>query len=197
MSGNGDWPVSLRGVTESIITTPGPDGRWNVAALGLNAPTNGDSPTARTWGETRTKRNLTEHGRGYVQFARDPVAFTQAALTVREEPTPILACADAWVRVEASVIDRGDSQGTTWIDWELAAVESGVERRVVPTTNRGYAAVVEATVAASRLDVEAFADAPLRDRLDRLRAVVDRCGGPDERAAFALISSVTDYSPSQ
>ena len=32
-----EWPVSLTGVTESVVTTLGPNGLWNAAALGLFA----------------------------------------------------------------------------------------------------------------------------------------------------------------
>ncbi|PSP91673.1 DUF447 domain-containing protein, partial [Halobacteriales archaeon QS_1_68_44] len=62
-----EWPVNLAGVTESVVTTLGPNDRWNLAALGLFA---GDPVTARTWGRTRTWRNFRERGGGYVQFTR-------------------------------------------------------------------------------------------------------------------------------
>ena len=53
-----DWPVDLRGVTESIVATLGPNDRWNMAALGLHAPDDSGEPvTATTWGNTRTRRN--------------------------------------------------------------------------------------------------------------------------------------------
>jgi len=62
-SGPDGWPVALRGVTESIVTTLGPNDRWNVAALGLHAPDDPSDPvTARTYGRTRTWRNFTERG---------------------------------------------------------------------------------------------------------------------------------------
>ena len=32
------WPVGLRGVTEAIVRTEGPDERWSGGALGLHAP---------------------------------------------------------------------------------------------------------------------------------------------------------------
>jgi hypothetical protein len=144
------WPADLRGVTESIVTTLGPNDRWNVAALGLFA---GDPVTARTWGRTRTWRNFTERGGGYVQFSTDPVDFVDAACSIREEDEPVLESADAWAKVDAESVDRGTEGDTQWVDWELTPVESAIERETVPTTNRGYYAVVEATVAASRLDV--------------------------------------------
>lgn len=175
------WPLDLRGVTESIVTTRGPNDRWNVAALGLIA---GEPVTARTWGRTRTWRNFDEHGDGYVQFSRDPVVFVDAALRVREADEPVLDSADAWVRVSVTELDSGTEDGTRWVDWSLVPKEVTVQRRVVPATNRGYAAVVEATVAASRLEVPGYDTAVLENRLEYFEGVVDRCGGERERDAF-------------
>jgi hypothetical protein len=188
-----DWPVDLRGVTELVVTTPTGDGRWNLAALGVHAPEAAeDEPTARTWGDTRTRRNFADHGVGYVQFTRDPVDFAEAALTVRAHDRPRLDSADAWVRVEPTRIGRGTDAGTEWVDWRLEAREIGVERRRVPTTNRGFAAVIEATVAASRLDVPAYDREALRARLEQLASVVETCGGPAEQRAFDVIRDATD-----
>jgi len=185
-----DWPVDLRGVTESVVTTRGPNDRWNVAALGLHA---GDPVTAVTWGNTRTRRNFEREGRGYVQFVRDPDLFVRAALDVYEVDDPRLEAADAWVEVAVERIDRESVDGTRRERWALEPVESDVERRVVPTTNRGYYAVVEATVAASRLDVDAYDTRTLVERLEYLESVVDRCGGAPERRAFDRLTALTDW----
>ena len=186
------WPVDLRGITESVVTTLGPNGRWNVAALGLHAPTTdeaseargSESVTARTWGRTRTWRNFREEGEGYVQFTRDPELFVAAALTVQEADEPVLDEADAWVRVEVDQRGSDTSGDTEWVEWSLSPVESTVLRRVVPTFNRGYAAVIEATIHASRLDVDEYDSDELRERIDYCRSVVERCGGEAERRAF-------------
>jgi len=196
------WPVELSGVTESVVTTLGPNGRWNVAALGLHADdgssepgtVDGDSPVrARTWGRTRTWRNFTERGGGYVQFTRDPVDFTEAALAIREEGEPVLDSADAWVRVTVERVGEGTEGDTEWVDWHLRPEEAAVEREAVPTTNRGYGAVVEATVAASRLDVDAYDGDELRDRLEYFAGVVERCGGPRERTALARLRELVEW----
>jgi len=184
-----DWPVELRGITESVVTTRGPDGRWNVAALGLHA---GDPVTARTWGDTRTRRNVERTGEGYVQFTRDPVTFVEAALAVREVDEPVLPDADAWVRVAVERVETGESGGTQWVEWRLSPLDAGVQCEVVPTVNRGYNAVVEATVAASRLDVDAYDRETLLERLDHLAAVARRCGGPPEREAFDRLDALVD-----
>jgi hypothetical protein len=186
------WPVALRGVTESVVTTLGPNDRWNVAALGLHAPDGGDGTvenpvTARTWGRTRTWRNFRERGAGYIQFTTDPLTFAEAAMTVREESEPVLPSADAWARVTVERVDSGAEGDTEWAEWALDPEETAVERESVPTTNRGYYAVIEATVAASRLDVPAYDRAELASRLDYFAEVVDRCGGERERAAMAVV----------
>jgi len=205
--GTAGWPVALSGVTESVVTTRGPGGRWNVAALGLFAPDApgreggdecdaGDAPvTARTWGETRTRRNFAARGEGYVQFTRDPVDFVEAACSVREADEPVLESADAWVRATARERDRGRSGGTEWVEWALVPAESCVERRTVPTTSRAHAAVVEATVAASRLDVSGYDADRLRERIAYSESVVDSCGGARDRTAWERFEALVDWRP--
>jgi len=188
-----EWPVGLRGITESVVTTLGPNERWNVAALGLHAPGEADgSVTARTWGRTRTWRNFRERGEGYVQFTRDPEVFVAAALTRHEVDGPILESIDAWVRVSVEQLAEGTSGDTKWVEWALSPEEQAVEEVVVPTFNRGYAAVVEATVHASRLDVEAYDTDTLRERIEYCETVVTRCGGPAEKRAFKAIEDAVD-----
>ena len=188
------WPVSLRGVTESVVTTLGPNDRWNVAALGLHAPDDPEDPvTARTYGRTRTWRNFTERGGGVVQFTVDPRTFVDAALTVREVDEPVLPSADAWVEVRVEAVAAETEGDTTIRTWELEPVESAVVAERVPTVNRGFGAVVDATVAASRLDVPSFDTEELLDRLRYFADVVDRCGGPAEREAFARIDEATGW----
>ena len=185
-----EWPVDLRGVTESVVATSGPNGRWNLAALGLRA---GDPVTATTWGNTRTRRNFEREGGGVVQFTSDPRDFVDAALTVREATTPVLDSADAWVEVTAERVDAGEEGGTRRERWELTPGDSAVVREAVPTVNRGFYAVIEATVAASRLDVDAYDEATLLDRLDYFAGVVERCGGPAERTAFDRVEEATEW----
>ena len=181
------WPVDLRGVTESVVATRQPEGTWNLAALGLHA---GDPVTARTWGDTRTRRNFAREDEGYVQFTRDPVTFVEAALSIREADEPLLSGADAWARVTVERLAAGESGGTGWVDWALEVDEAAVASTTVPTVNRGYNAVVEATVAASRLGVDAYDDATLRERLGYFEEVTRRCGGEREVAAFDRLNDL-------
>lgn len=193
------WPVDLRGVTETLVTTEGPNGRWNVAPLGVHAPKDDridpnseTQPTARTWGRTRTWRNFREQREGYVHFTRDPELFVEAALGIVEQDDPVLSGTDAWVRVDVERIKSGHRGETHWTDWRLLARESGIRSRRIHACNRGYAAVVEATVAASRLDVDTYDADTLRERIAYFEEVCRRCGGPPEQAAFDRLCELID-----
>ena len=193
------WPLPLRGVTESVVTTLGPNDLWNVAALGLHAPeepatpTPEDPVTATTWGNTRTRRNFHRQGGGVIQFVSDPRTFVDAALTIHEVDEPVLPEAHAWAEVRAEQVDAGEDGDTRWERWQLYPTEAAVTDPVVPRINRGFAAVVEATVAASRLDVPAYDTDDLLARLRWLADVVDRCGGRPEREAFATLDAETGW----
>lgn len=183
------WPVPVDGIVESVVTTRTQAGTWNLAALGLHA---GDPVTARTWGDTRTRRAFDRDGEGHVQFVTDPVVFVEAALAVSEVDAPVLDGVHAWARVAVERVETGETGGTRWARWALTPTETRVERRVVPTINRGRNAVVEATVAASRLDVDAYDTGTLEARLSRLEGIVDRCGGGRDRAAMARLDELVD-----
>jgi hypothetical protein len=185
------WPAPIRGVTESIVATLGPNDLYNHAALGLHA---GEPITATTWGNTRTRRNFDRQTEVYVQFSPDPVDFVAAALSIHETDGPILERSPAWSRVTVEKIDREEREGTICRTWRLDPIEGGVRQRTVPVTNRGYGAVVEATVAASRLDVDTYDTAALHERLDYFAGIVERCGGLAERRAIGLLSDHVDWS---
>ncbi len=148
--------------------------------------------TARTWGRTRTRRNLEREGSGVVQFTTDPVDFVEAALGAPVADEPVLRSAAAWAAVEAERLDAGTESGTEWVDWALRPMEAAVEREAVPTIGRGFNAVVEATVAASRLGVPGYDEAALGERLARHRAVVERCGGERDRRAMARLDELLE-----
>ena len=128
-----------------------------------------------------------------MQFTTDPRTFVDAALTVREVDESVLPAADAWVEVTVEEVESETEGDTTVRTWALDPTESAVVRERVPTVNRGFGAVVDATVAASRLDVPGFDTGELLDRLRYFADVVERCGGPAEREAFARIDEATGW----
>jgi hypothetical protein len=220
MTDGSDWPVELAGVTESLVATQGPDGAWNLAPLGIFAPgfddalespaeprdgpvdddrnvggTSESVATARTWGRTRTRNNFERRGEGVIQFVRDPLLFVDCALGIVEREDSVLEAADAWVRVDVAPLARGTSDGTEWRAWALDPTESTVERTVVATTRRGYNAVLEASVWASRLEADGYERSELETRLAFLGEVVDAAGSDRDRRAFDRIAALTGWQP--
>ncbi|OVE83262.1 DUF447 domain-containing protein [Natronolimnobius baerhuensis] len=189
-----EWPVDLAGVTETVVTTRGPNELWNAAALGVFAGADeANAATATTWGNTRTRRNFHREGEGYVQFVDDPITFVNAALTIDEHDDPVLEHAAAWTRVAVERIDSGTENGTEWEQWRLEPLETTIKRETVPTISRGFGAVIEATVATSRLGVAGYDDAELRDRLAFFESVVERAGSPREQAALERVREHAEW----
>lgn len=200
------WPVAIHGIVEAVVATRRPNGRWNLAALGLIG---GEPVTARTWGRTRTRRNFEREGEAVVQFTRDPVDFVDAALAIVERAEPVMPSADAWARVRVESRSPGTSpsspparssppsdaeRSVDVATWALEPVEGRIVRRSVPTINRGFNAVIEASVAASRLDVGAYDEAALLGRLERLVSIVERCGGARDLEAMERIEAHTGWT---
>lgn len=210
---DGAWPVTLEGVTETVVTTLGPNARWNAAALGLFAGGGDESVsgeriddgddenegepnpiTATTWGNTRTRRNFHRTGEGYVQFTVDPLDFVDAALSIFElDENAILESTAAWVRVSVDSVESGTENGTEWERWKLTPRENRVLERRVPTISRGFGAVVDATVAASRLGVAGYDDETLLERLEYCKSVVERAGSRREREAIERVRAYSTW----
>jgi len=190
------WPVRLSGVTETIVATRGPNDRWNQGMLGISPPDDDGTAiesgetaaaSARSFGRTRTRRNLDAGRTAYLQFTTDPIDVVDAALTTFETAAPMLAATDAWTRISGETLGRSNEGDTEILTWAVHPIESAVRERTVATIDRGRAAAIEATVPASRLDVDQYDEAALLDRLEALEAVVETAGDERTRAAFDRI----------
>ena len=183
-----EWPFRYDGIVESVASTRQPDTTWNIAALGVYPGKN--EICATTWDRTRTRRNLEASGKCFIQVTSDPVVFARAALETWTRSKPVLPEAAAWVEAEANRIDSGFDGETEWVEWSLTPEFATINERQVPIPTRGRAAVIEMTVAASRLGNDAFEDEPLRDRLDYFAGVAEKCGGEAERRAVERIMDI-------
>ena len=187
----GAWPTAICGITETVITTRGPNGRWNAAALGLHR--DAARVTAQTYGRTRTWRNLRADGRGVINLITDPLQFVRAALSVYEPPEPVLSGTAAVIEVTAAATREWSEDETQMTLWELEPAWVRIREWWLPTYRRGRTAVIDATVAASRLDVPGEDPAALCDELRRCAAIVERTGSPTDRAAFEKIDALTGW----
>jgi uncharacterized protein len=175
---------------ETVVTTTGGDGVVNCGAMGVR------------WGEkelvfwpfdaTRTLRNLRLHGEAVVHLTDDVLLFVQAAL---DHPRPAMRPASA---IEGSVIGEANS----WREVVVTEItptagelpRSMVRARVVASGTgarqplglcRARHAAVEASILASR--VRWLGAEHVSAELARLQGLVDKTGGPSERAAMDYV----------
>ena len=174
---------------ETVVTTTGPDGEVNCAAMGV------------LWGEdelvlwpfdaTRTLRNLRARGEAVVHLTDDVLLFVQAALGHPRPPTR------AATRVQGAVIEEASAWREVVVT-EIAPTGDGprsrVSARVVaagavagrsPGLCRARHAAVEASILASRL--RWLGGERVTAELERLQELVDKTAGSRERAAMDYV----------
>ena len=187
--------IHIDGIAETVVTTELPDGSWNAAALGVWTADEAQVLRARTWGDTRTRRNFDRTGHGVIHLLADPERFVRAALGIWERPTATIHDAAAWTPVTVTKRQSGTANDVEWTEWDLQPESWRITERRVPIPNRGFAAVIEMTIAASRLSVPGYDEAELTDRLAYFHAVARRCGGPAVRAACDRVIETVDWDP--
>ncbi len=188
MSADAGEPYPL---IETVVTTTGPDGMVNCAAMGVR------------WGEeeltfwpfdaTRTLRNLQVRGEAVVHLTDDVLLFVQAALG---HPRPalrpatavagsVIEDANAWREVVVTEITPVDGElSRSLVRARVVASGTGAPREPVGLCRARHAAV-EASILASRL--EWLGAGHVSAELDRLQELVDKTAGPRERAAMDYV----------
>jgi uncharacterized protein len=175
---------------ETVVTTTGPDGVVNCAAMGVR------------WGEeelvfwpfetTRTLRNLRGHGEAVVHLTDDVLLFVQSALghprpAMRPASTvagSVIEDANAWREVVVAEITPS-ADGRPRSEVRARVVASGTGDRQPLGLCRARHAAVEASILASRL--KWLGAEHVRAELERLQELVDKTAGPRERAAMDYV----------
>ncbi len=178
-------------VIETVVTTLDERGQPHFAAMGVVW----DEPTIaiRPYANTRTLRHLRERGEAVVNVTDDVLLFAKSALThepLESEPAVhvhgvVLRAACHWreVLVREIAVPPGDSPRASVI----TRVVGGGTKRPFAGLCRASHAVVEASILASRLRWLPFDE--ILGGIARLEPLVEKTGGPGERAAFSFVRS--------
>src|SRR4051812_15576617 len=173
-------------VIETVVTTINRDGSANCGAMGVEWGE--ERIVIKPYGGTRTLRNLRATGAAVVNLTDDMLLFSQAALGDPQPPTHPAAS------VEGVVLDDACS----WREVRVDAIDDSAQRARVSTVvvgrgtgreflglTRARHAVLEASILASRVRMLDAGD--IRAELGRLQVLVDKTGGPRERAAMEYV----------
>lgn len=177
-------------ILEGIVTTHNPDGTVNIAPQGPIVTEGFSRLTFRPFPTSTTYANLRRTRCGVFHVIDDVLLLARTALDLEFEPPPL----------QPAVVVPGQVlvDCCRWYEFEVERIQEGGERpifdaRVVHARrvrdcwgfNRAKHAVIEATIFASRLSL--LGKEAVQAELARLRAPVEKTGGPAEREAFRLV----------
>lgn len=175
-------------IVETLVTTLDASGRPNFAPMGV--VWGEDEIVLKPYQETTTFRNLRATGEAVVNLVDEVRYFVEGALASPTFPaTPaavvrgvVLDAACSWreLRVRAAETDAPRAR------FACAVVHRGFKREFLGFS-RARAAVIEATILATRTRILPIADI-LRE-YGRLQVVVDKTAGPAEREAMARLTA--------
>ncbi len=172
------------GINEVIAITFGE--RVNTAPIGIIVE-NADSckAFARLY-RSHTRRNLERNGKLWVNVVYDPIVWTLSSFEDLEESwfeslnPPVIRKALAWCEFECRKVGEGNPAV-----FELKLVKGEVLRSYPKTVNRGFNALIEALVYATRY--LATKNPKLLEKIEECGVLVRKCGGKSERKAFEIV----------
>jgi hypothetical protein len=178
-------------ILEGLVTTTDPDGGMHLAPMGPRVAPDWSTFLLRPFPTSQTYRNLKAHPQGVLHVTDDVLLLAKAAVghAPPQESRPATKVAGfvltgACRYYEFVVRSLDESRERMHIDVEV--VHKGTLREFFGL-NRAKHAVVEAAILATRLHllppVEILAD------YRKLRALVEKTGGPDEQAAFDFLQT--------
>lgn len=176
-------------ILEGIVTTLDPDGVPNVAPMGPRVEPDMVRFELRPFRTSHTYQNLRGSGQGVLHVTDDVLLIARAAIGLPVAPmTRPADVVQGVVLIESCrayefrVLACNDREERTSFLAETCRVH---RFRDFFGLNRAKHAVIEAAILATRLEL-----IPLETILDQYRSLavlVEKTGGPDELAAFALL----------
>lgn len=175
------------GINEVIATT-----RGNAAPMGIICR-NGMFRMVCFTG-SHTEENVARDRWVVANIVHDPVIYVRTAFSdlsgealyeerVNNIPMQRLADAEAWIAFSAIIEQRGTESMTVRL---VPLCEKVITCRPHPV-NRGFSAIIEATVHGTRYRITQ--DPELKKMIDYYRGIVRKCGGSREQEALALLES--------
>ena len=181
-------------IIEGILTTQNSDGSVRIAAMGAVIDDAAGQPLRRLilrpFPTTRTLANLKRTGQAVFHVTDDVELLARAALGRIEQQPPMVAAesvagfilgdACRWYALRVCRMDESGRRALV----EAEVVDHGRIREFAGL-NRAKHAVVEASILATRLHLLPAQE--VREAMARLALLVEKTGGPGERAAWQFL----------
>ena len=177
-------------ILEGVVTTMNPDGSVNIAPMGPLVDESMRRFCLRPYRTSTTYQNLKRAGEGVFHVTDDVALIAQAAvgdppwhIRLLEAPAVagrILADACRWYTFLAEEFHEDQERPRI----ECRVVDHGRLRDFFGF-NRAKHAVIEAAILATR--TRFLPAEEIRREFDRLRVIIEKTGGEQERRAFAFL----------
>ncbi len=172
------------GISEVIATTRGD----NVNAAPMGVVNRGFLYISMYTG-SHTFLNVEQNEQLVANLVLDPQLYVEAAFNdlkpacfLYDNGAPVLKAAYAWLEFTCLVPDHSTQKN---VIVRLLPVRSKIVERPIVPINRGFNAVIEATIHATRYC--ALQERKYLELIDHYGSIVRKCGGPDELQAFELL----------
>jgi hypothetical protein len=179
-------------ILEGLITTLDAEGALHLAPMGPRVALDFTRFTLRPFPTSNTYQNLLRHGEGVLHVTDDALLLARAAIGAVEAMPPtrpaasvrgfVLADCCRYFEFKVKSVDASGER----VEIEAEVVNSGRVRDFFGF-NRAKHAVVEAAILATRLHLLPLAE--VAHEFARLRVIVGKTGGPDERAAMDMLEA--------
>jgi len=172
------------GISEVIFTTISSDGIPNAAPMGLH---NKDGRLFVRIYNSKTLENIMSKPVAAANITDDPVLFVQSALSDIGherfefiEGFPVLKDAMGWILFNCK-LKNGENISVV----ELSPIKGKINTRKLKPVNRGFNAVIEASIHATRYVV--FREQKYLEHIEYYNSIVKKCGGAREKEAMGLL----------
>ncbi len=172
------------GISEVIFTTISPEGIPNAAPMGLH---NRDGRLFVRIYNSKTLENIMKKPIAVANIVDDPVLFVQSALSdvgperfEYVEGFPVLKGALGWILFDCKC-KKGENISVV----ELSPVKGKITIQNIKPVNRGFNAVIEASIHATRYVV--FREQKYLEHIEYYNSIVKKCGGAREKEAMELL----------
>ena len=179
-------------ILEGLVTTRDQDGSPHLAPMGPRVSPDFSHLTLRPFPTSQTCRNLLRDRQGVFHVTDNALLLARAAIGEFESFPQIRAAEKVTGYVLSDscrhyefVIASADESGER-VSLEAEVVRAGRSRDFFGF-NRAKHAVVEAAILATRLHLLPLAE--IASDFRKLRVIVDKTGGPDEREAMTILEA--------
>ena len=177
------------GISETIVTTMQ---GWSPNAAPIGIIRKGDRVFTRLFKGSTTYYNVQSEGFLVANVVNDPVLIVRSTFSNLNQPdfnfvhvagreVPVLKDALSWVLFECC--DMKVTEQT--LVAELNPLHARINQSTVKATNRGFNAVLEAAVHATRYKLSG--DEKYLKLISAYSAIVSKCGGEHEKTAINML----------